>query len=305
MSMHGFGIFACVILLAGCGPAQPKPLSADEKATCDRARRTFNDARMIKSDAVADANPEWQRSNELWQTAIAGVTNARLKGQCGVDAAPLFDTWMNFLDRSLDRLERDDSFQVTANDMALAIATAPLETGPQEFFGPDLLARFDRASRASWARRIKAVKKLEDLALTAPLCVFSSHALGHVEGAQLHNAWADFNKETWGRCAFPTPLKEWKHDGPDEVVISWLTWNEAAGKPSLEYVMTVKGVQPIGDHGVMFHFQPKAAFKKLPGIRENRWVGLHASYTTKEKVDGKVESIERASGVVLVRRGKK
>jgi hypothetical protein len=88
-------------------------------------------------------------------------------------------------------------------------------------------------------------------------------------------------------------------------VISWLTWNEAAGKPSLEYVMTVKGVQPMGERGAMFHFQPRAAFKKLPGVRANRWVGLHASYTTKEKRDSVVESIERASGVVLVKRGKK
>jgi hypothetical protein len=294
-----------MLLLAACGPAQPKPLSAGEKATCERARRTFSDARAIKSDSIADANPEWQKSNELWQNAIAGVTNARLKGQCGVDTAPLFDTWMNFLDRSLDRLERDDTFQVSANDIALAIATAPLETGPQEFFGPDLLARFDRASQASWALRFKQVKKVEDLATKEPLCVFSSQTLAHVNGAQLHNAWADATKETWGRCVFPMPLKEWKHEGPDEVVISWLTWNEAAGKPSLEYVMTVKGVQPIGDRSVMFHFQPKAAFKKLPGIRENRWVGLHVSYKTKEKVDATFASIERASGVVLARRGKK
>lgn len=299
--------------LAACGPSGPKPLSADETATCERARHTFSAARAIKSDSIADANPEWQQSNALWQNAIAGVTNERLKGQCGVNAGPLYDTWMNFLDRSLDRLERDDSFQVNGNDMAHAIATAPLETGPQEFFGPDLLVRFDRASKASWVRRFRKVKKLEDLATEAPLCVFSSQSLGQIDGSQLHNAWADYAKEVWGRCAFPAPIKEWKHDAPDEVAISWLTWNEAGGKPSLEYVMTVKGVQPMGDRSVMFHFQPKAVFKKLPGVRENRWIGLNVSYATLEKHEGEgegntkktLEPVDRASGVVLVKRGKR
>ncbi len=304
---------AFALLLVGCGPSGPKALSADEKAVCERARQTFREARAIKSDAIADSNPEWQKSNELWQNAITAVTNDRLKGQCGVLPAPLYETWMNFLDRSLDRLERDESFMVTGNDMAFAIATSPLETGPQEFFGPELLVRFDRASKASWVRRFQKVKKLEESTTKDPLCVFSSQSIGHLDGAQLHNAWADYTKETWGRCAFPNPIKEWKHDAPDEVSISWLTWNEKEGKPSFEYVMTVKGVQPMGDRGVMFHFQPKAALKKLPGVKENRWIGLSVSYRTLERKESeetekgkkKFEPVERATGVVLVKRGKK